>query len=136
MLQGKKPEVAISAITGEKVESLLRKGKVMIGCLCMVSGMDGKAIQDSNSKELDPILQEYADVFKEPTALPPKRGAEHSIVIKSGMPLFKMQPYRYPYMQRKEIEKMVEEMLQSGIIQHSNSPFSSPVLLVKKKDGS
>ncbi|KAL3621494.1 hypothetical protein CASFOL_036406 [Castilleja foliolosa] len=44
--------------------------------------------------------------------------------------------YRYPYLQRVEIEKLVREMLSMGVIQPSHSPYSSPVLLVKKNDGS
>lgn len=39
-------------------------------------------------------------------------------------------------MQRKEIEAMIEDMLRTGIIQASSSPFASLALLVKTKDGS
>ncbi|XP_071939043.1 uncharacterized protein [Coffea arabica] len=43
---------------------------------------------------------------------------------------------RYPHMQKSEIERQVKNLLQSGIIQPSNSPFPSLALLVKKKDRS
>jgi len=38
--------------------------------------------------------------------------------------------------QKGILKKMVDEMLESGIIQQSNNPFVSPVVLVKKKDRS
>eukprot|EP00253_Pinus_taeda_P007289 PITA_07289 len=47
-----------------------------------------------------------------------------------------IRPYRYPYAQKSEIERMVAEMLEAGIIQPIQSYFSALVALVHKKDGS
>lgn len=47
-----------------------------------------------------------------------------------------VQPYRYPQLLKDEIEHQCDEMLAQGIIKESTSPFSSPVLLVRKHDDS
>ena len=57
-------------------------------------------------------------------------------MLKEGTQPTNIRPYRYGYAQKMEIEKLVREMLLAGVIQPSTSPCSSPVLLVKKKDGS
>ncbi|XP_042944714.1 uncharacterized protein LOC122278600 [Carya illinoinensis] len=55
---------------------------------------------------------------------------------KGGYPAQANRPYRYPYYQKIELEKIVIELLKSRVVQPSSSPFSSPVLLVCKDDGS
>ena len=64
------------------------------------------------------------------------RGHEHQINLKEGTQAICQRPYRYPYYQKNEIEKIVKDLLEVGFIQNSQSPFASPVLLVRKSDGS
>jgi hypothetical protein len=82
------------------------------------------------------LLQQFQYVFEAPTILPPRRHCDHTIPLISGAALVKSRPYRYAPALKDEIEKQVQEMLTAGIIQPSSSAFSSPVLLVKKKDSS
>eukprot|EP00253_Pinus_taeda_P019904 PITA_19904 len=64
------------------------------------------------------------------------RDHDHAIHLIPGSVPPNIRPYRYPYVQKSEIERMVAEMLEAGIIQPSQSSFSAPVVLVHKKDGS
>jgi len=64
------------------------------------------------------------------------RGHEHSITLKEGAQPVCQRPYRYPFYQKNEIEKIVMELLSVGSIRDSSSPFASPVFLVRKVDGS
>lgn len=50
-------------------------------------------------------------------------------------PPVKMRPYRASPVVKKEIDKQVTEMLENGIISPSTSPYASPVVMVKKKNG-
>ena len=90
---------------------------------------------EEKSNEWEPWIKKYPSVFRDIRGLSPKRSHDHKIPLLLGSGPVRMKPYRYPYYQKQEIEKMVEEMLKQGIIQVSRSPYSSPVLLVRKQDG-
>lgn len=106
--------------------------------LCQVVGKE-EAVEDACAQvptEILELLHQYDDLFDEPKGLPPPRAHDHLIPLKEGSVPVSSNPYRSPYIQKSEIEKIVNEMLSSGVICHSSSPFASPVLLVRKKDQS
>lgn len=74
-------------------------------------------------------------MFGKVTSLPPNRPTDPVIPLVSGVTIVNVRSYCYSHFQKDEIEKLVGEMLTAGIIRSSTSPFSSLVLLVKKKDG-
>ncbi|KAI3742689.1 hypothetical protein L1987_60382 [Smallanthus sonchifolius] len=95
--------------------------------------------QDSNPPvypaDLEAVLTKFAAVFTAPLGLPPTRSQDHHIDLIPASNPVSVRPYRYPHFQKQEIERLVQEMLHQGIIRPSTSAFSSPVLLVRKKDG-
>jgi hypothetical protein len=85
---------------------------------------------------LQPLLAQYASVFESSNELPPARKIDHRIPLVPNYKPINIRPYRYSYFQKLELEKIIAKMLQSHVIRPSTSPFASPALLVKKKDGS
>nr|KYP71834.1 Retrotransposable element Tf2 [Cajanus cajan] len=97
-------------------------------------GCEGEGLTDEQEGRLQRILQNFSEVFLEPKGLPPKRTKEHVIVLKQGAEPVNVRPYRYPHYQKEEIERQVDELLKFGVIRPSTSAYSSPVILVRKKD--
>ena len=56
-------------------------------------------------------------MFETPKGLPPIRDHDHAIHLIPGSVPPNIRPYRYPYFQKSEIERMIAEMLEDGIIQ-------------------
>lgn len=56
-------------------------------------------------------------------------------MLKEGTLPINVRPYRYPYVQKGEIEKLMAEMSCAILIKANISPYSSPVMLVHKKEG-
>ena len=124
-------------MTTKEFTKLLSTGKV--AQLVQLSLSDvapiSEPVADKIPTSIQKILVEHVEVFQEPTQLPPERPFDHKIPLVPGAIPVHRKPYRYTPSQKDEIEKQVSEMLNNGIVQSSNSPYASPVLLVKKKDG-
>ena len=86
--------------------------------------------------DLQKVLDNHSKVFETPIGIPPIRDHDNAIHLITGSVPPNIRPYRYPYVEKSEIERMIAEMLEAGIIQPSQSSFSAPVVLVHKKDGS
>jgi hypothetical protein len=124
------PEV----ISSHRMENLLKKGHS--GVIVQLH-----AIQATETppvpQDLQALLSKHQMVFSTPQGLPPFHGVhDHSIplVLESLPPNICM--YHHPFLQKNEIEKMVQELLNAGVILPSTSPYSSPVFMVLKKEGS
>lgn len=97
------------------------------------------AVESSASplcSEILGLLQQFASVFSALVSLSPIRSCDHAIPLVPGAQPVNVRPYRYPPSLKDEIEKQVDGMLKQGLIRPISSSFSSPVLLVQKKDGS
>ncbi len=82
--------------------------------------------------ELQHLIGQFSDVF---SAVPGRTHLlQHDIRTPTGV-IVKQRPYRIPEARRQAIEDEVQQMLKLGVIEPSRSPWSSPIVLVPKPDG-
>ena len=95
-------------------------------------------VQDCNDlspekkAEIQELLKEFSDVFSDVQGT--TNIVEHEIKLTSSQPVRSKQ-YPVPYSLNKDIKEEIENMIKLDIIEPCNSPYASPVVMVRKTDG-
>ncbi|UYV64560.1 K02A2.6-like [Cordylochernes scorpioides] len=92
-------------------------------------------LSEEQQSQILSILKRHDKIFdKNNEPVKQTSVTKHKIETGNHQPI-KHRPYRVSPTERQAIQTEVDKMLDAGIIHHSESPWSSPVILVKKKDG-
>ncbi|KAK7102640.1 hypothetical protein V1264_020830 [Littorina saxatilis] len=107
-----------------------------LGDLHKKEGVDdvklGPDLTEDQQKELHDFMGDFTHRFSDvpgSTSL-----VEHEVHLTSDVPV-RSKPYPIPFQARESLKKDIDNMLKMGVIRESSSPNSSPVVVVKKKDG-
>ena len=112
-----------------------------VRCFSATLGQSSSTPNDRDTL-IDDIRNEYSDLFDDgPTQAPAPamRGvesAEHKIILTDNAQPVKQRDYRRGEAELAALKQLLTDMVRDKVIQPSTSPWSSPVLLVKKSNGS
>ena len=100
----------------------------------MLSDVDPRLTTEHRIK-LEQLLQEHADIFTMRLMLPGNSLHAPHYIDTQGHPPLNIRGRRYSQAERDEIDKEVRKLTENNLIRRSWSPWSAPVVLVTKKDG-
>ena len=93
----------------------------------------GECLTSTQLENVHLILGDFPEIFSDTPGC--TKDVVHSIKLNTQRPI-NVRSYPIPFSQISTAEEEVAKMLQMGVIEHSNSAYNSPLLFVKKSDGS
>ncbi|XP_053400680.1 uncharacterized protein LOC128557380 [Mercenaria mercenaria] len=88
-------------------------------------------LSESQITDIKPLIKQYQDIFTESPGT--TNLVEHKVELTTTEPV-RVKQYPIPYAKRNEVNQEVQHMLKAGIIEPATSAYSSPIVMVKKKD--
>jgi hypothetical protein len=123
-------------VTSKRMDAIFRREEIVYAAECRISARVDKKGKVHYAPEIQRIIDKHSKVFGPiPPGVPSNRGFEYIIELEEGAKPVLTTPYRHPKKYKDEIEKAIKVLLDMGHIRSSSSPFTSSVVLVKKKDG-
>eukprot|EP00731_Ephydatia_muelleri_P034875 Em0083g2a len=119
------------------ISTVMKNAEVSLECqniLWDLVSKVGSHISESEREQLYSLLVEFADVFSFSSKdLGRTKELKHHIFTSDAQPVH-LSPRRIPQARREELRGLLRDMLESDVIQQSDSPWSSPIVLAKKHD--
>lgn len=95
-----------------------------------------KDLKEADVGPVKKLLYKYQDIFSTGDFDIGRTGVvTHSIRLKPDAQPVRQRPYRHAPVQEEEIERQVSQLKEHGLITEGHGAWSSPVVLVKKKNG-
>ena len=127
--------VSLVDLTAEEMEDECSDGLIETPSVCK-SGEGTQvninpALSQEEQHQVRSLVQEFSGTFSEK----PGRTTlmEHDIKLTTDTPL-RVKQYPLPYSMMQAVNDEVRSMIELGVIERSESPYCSPVIIVKKKD--
>jgi hypothetical protein len=120
-------------VSHKKLNKLLHKG--VVSAVVYVQKLQLDSATTCPTPELSNILSAFEDILQKPKDLPHARDIDHRIPLSNESTIVNTRSYRLSFKQKDTMEALILQLLQNQVIRPSVSPYSSPTILVKKKDG-
>uniref|UniRef100_A0ABD2WU91 RNA-directed DNA polymerase n=1 Tax=Trichogramma kaykai TaxID=54128 RepID=A0ABD2WU91_9HYME len=93
-------------------------------------------LNDTEAQYVHTLIHDHKDIFHIPgETLPGTSKVQHRIITTDDDPI-NVKQYKYPHALKEEVNKQVQEMLDSDVIERSDSPYNNPLWIVEKKPDS
>ena len=110
--------------------------KVLPKHLQMLLESASPKLTPAEKEKMKCLLVQHQDIFMSPDGILGQTDlVEHKIETENHKPI-KIPPRRIPIYKRGQVDEELDKMLNQGTVEPSYSPWSAPICLVKKKDGS
>ncbi|WMV34387.1 hypothetical protein MTR67_027772 [Solanum verrucosum] len=126
-----------SAVPKGRFISYLKTRKLVSkGCVYHLVRVNDSSVEIPHIQSV-PIVKEFPEVFRDdlPRVLP-KREIDFGIDTILDTHPISIPPYRMAPAELKDLKEQLKDLLEKGFIRPSISPWGTPVLFVRKKDGS
>jgi len=115
-------------------EELYQQMKLISEPLYQTTDIEDIDLTDEEQQQINSILAEYADILDD--SIPGKTNViQHEINVENNRPIALKPYYRRSPIEKEFIKNEIDKMIKQDIISPSDSPWSAPVIVVKKKGG-